>query len=294
MKRFRAPAIFAVVLVLLVYAFVRLTAEPRTEKGLSAIDVGPDAKVRLSPDGARAAIVEGGAVSVATVTAGKIVMRRGGNIVDGAWMPDSRRVLVVEGPIPTGEIDTLALNGRTNGAAKLIPSIGFGNGEGVSVDSSGTRAAVIAVMRDEVTGVRHRDLAIVTLATGNVRVYPTPRDESTPLFVENDLVAVASQASKGPARLDLLDLGTGEVDAGRPIIDGPYARTFGGEVVVARRAAQGAYRLIAISPVNGKERTLHVTRPHRRVLAVDASATACVVRILDGGGTAHLKVEAFA
>jgi hypothetical protein len=292
-KRALPAIVGAVVFALLVFAFVRLTATPRPEHGLSTLDVGPDVKVRLSPSGARVALVEGGAISVATVGDGKVVMRRAGNIVDAAWMPDGRRALVVEGPIPTGEVSTIDVHGKVDGAATLNPSIGFGNGEGVSIDRGGTRAAVIAVTRDDVTGVSHRDLAVVELATGAVRVYPTARDESAPLFLERDLVAVASQGKKGPARLDLVDLTNGTVDAGRPIIAGPYARTFAGEAVVARRAAQGAYRLIAISPVNGRERTLHVTRPHRHVLAVDASVTGCVVRVLGEGGVAHLAIETF-
>jgi hypothetical protein len=297
----RAVAVLLVVLVLFALGFAKLTSDngpragtPRLGKGLAALDIGTATKVRLSPDGGRILVVEDGTVTVVGLNDAKIVMRTGSNIVDAAWMPDGKRVFVLEGPIPTGQVATLDMAGHLDGVAKLKAPLGFGNGDGVAVDDRGTRAAVITVTRDAIGGAAHTDLATIDLQSGAVRVYATPRNEARPLFVDDDLVAVASQGETGPARLDLVDLTTGEVDAGRPVIAGPYGLTFGEEVIVARRAAQGAYRLIAVGTDDSAERTLHVTKPHRQVVAVNAQATRCLVRVVDPGGSAHLEIEAFA
>ena len=300
MRFLRAVAVLLVVLAAFVFGFAKLTsddaphvANPRLGKGITGLDLGSATKVRWSPDGAHLAVVEGGSVTVVGLNDAKVVARAGTNVVDAAWMPDGTRVLVVEGPIPTGQVATIDLHGKLDGAATLDPSIGFGDGNGIAVDERGTRAAAIAVTRDAIGGATHTDLATIELQTGKVRVYATARNEASPLFVDDDRVAVASEGTHGPARLDLVDLATGKVAAGRPIIDGPYARTFGGEVVVARRAAQGAYRLIAVNADTGHERTLHVTKPHRHVVAVNAQVTRCLVRVVDPGGSAHLDTETF-
>jgi hypothetical protein len=301
MRFLRATAVAVVVLVLFAWGFAKLTdnddttATPRLGTGLSGLSVTTAAKVRMSPDGARLAVVEGGQVVVVGVNDAKIVMRAGTNVVDAAWMPDGKRVLAVEGPIPTGQVTTLDMKGEIDGVQKINPSISFGDGTGVAVDSRGTQAAVIAVTRDAIGGEVHTDLAVIQLQSGAVRVYPTPaRDESSPVFIDDDFVAVASQGATGSARLDFVDLGTGAVDAGRPITAGPFVRTVGEEVVVARRAAQGATRLLAVSADGGDERELHVTKPHRKVVAVDLQVTRCLVRVVDPGGTAHLALEPFA
>lgn len=302
MRFVRAVVVAVAVAVLFAWGFAELTdndattvATPRLGRGLTGLSITTSTKVRLSPDGARLAIVEAGRVNVVGLHDAKIVTRAGRNVVDATWMPDSKRVLFTEGPIPTGQVTVIDLNGAVNGVAKLKPSIGFGSGEGIAVDSRGARAAVISVTRDAIGGRAHRDLAVIELQTGAVRVYPTPeRDEASPLFVDDDLVAVASVGTSGPARLDLVDVATGQVRAGRPITDGPYVRTISSEVVVARRASQGATRLLAVDSETGDERELHVTKPHRRVVAVDIQLTRAIVRVPDAGGESHLAIEPFA
>jgi len=294
--------VVVVVLVAFAYGFAKLTdndgevvATRKLGRGIAGLNITTATKVRMSPDGSQLAIVEGGQVIIVGLDDASIVSRTGTNVVDAAWMPDGDRVLVTEGPIPTGRVTTLKLDGSVHGVAKLAPSISFGDGNGVAVDSLGTHAAVIATTREAIGGAVHSDLAIVELQSGNVRVLPTPnRDEFHPLFVDDELVAVASIGAKGPARLDLVDLATGEVDAGRAITDGPFVRTVGEEVVVARRAAQGATRLVAVSVETGAERELHVTKPHRKVVPVDLQVNRCLVRVVDPGGGAHLAIEPFA
>jgi hypothetical protein len=291
-----------VVLALFAWGFATLTdndgetvASPRLGTGLTGLSIATSTKVRMSPDSTRVLVVEAGQVVVVGIDDAEIVARAGRNIVDAAWMPDGERVLVVEGPIPTGQILTLDMNGEVDGVAQLAPSISFGDGNGIAVDSRGTKAAVIATTREAVGGRVHSDLATVELQTGKVRVYSTPdRNEFNPLFVDDDFVAVASEGERGAARLAFVDLGTAGVTAGRPIIGGPFVRTVGGEVVVARRASHGATRLLAVDAQTGDEREVHVTKPHRRVVAVDRQVTRCLVRVVDPGGTAHLDLEPFA
>jgi hypothetical protein len=301
MRFLRAVVVALVVLVAFVWGFAKITdndittAAPRLGKGLTGLRLTTAAKVRLSPDGSRLAVVEAGSVVVLGLNSATVETRVGSNVVDATWMSDSKRVLFTEGPIPTGQVTVIDLTGAVNGVATLKPSIGFGDGAGIAVDQRGTRAAVISVTRDAIGGREHRDLAVIELQTGAVRVYPTPtRDESSPLFVDEDLIAVASEGDSGPARLDLVEVATGAVHPGRPISDGPYVRTISSEVVVARRASQGATRLLAVDSETGDERELHVTKPHRKVVAVDIQLTRAIVRVPDPGGESHLAIEPFA
>lgn len=295
MRFLRAVVVMLVVLLAFVYGFAKLTSDdgprvatPRLDKGITALDIGTASKLRWSPDGRRLALVEDGTVTVVGIDDAKIVTRAGHNVVDATWMPDSKRVLVVEGPIPTGQIATLDMQGRLDGVATLAPSIAFGDGFGLAVDARGTRAAAIAVTRDAIGGATHSDLAVIELQTGKVHVYATPRNETTPVFVDDDLVAVASAG-----RLDRFDLTTGAAGAGPALSGGPFARTFGEEIVVARRAPKGATTLVAVDADTGDARTLHVTKPHRQVVAVNREVTRCLVRVPDPGGAAHLEIEAF-
>jgi hypothetical protein len=303
MRLVRNAAVTLVVLAVLALLFGRIAdndsdapARPVLGQGLTALSITTATKVRISPDGSRLAVAEAGQVAIVGINDGKIVMRAGRNVVDVAWMPgEPSRVLVVEGPIPTGLITTLDMTGAVDGVQRLNPPISFGDGNGLAADSRGTQAAVIATTRDAIGGKLHTDLAIVQLQTGAVRIYATPdRNEARPLFVDDDYVAVASQGDTGPARLDFVELSTGEVVPGQPITGGPFVRTVGGEVVVARRASQGATRLLAVDALTGDERDLHVTEPHRRVVAVDLQVTKCLVRVIDPGGGAHLALEGFA
>lgn len=302
MRLLRAVVVSVVVLVLFAWGFASLTdddrsarGDPRLGAGLAGLGVSATTKVRISPDGGRVLVVEAGQVVVVGVDNADVVMRAGRSVVDAAWMPDGERVLVVEGPIPTGQILTLDMNGEVDGVASLSPSVGFGDGHGLAVDSRGVRAAVIVTTRDAIGGRAHTDLAVVELQTGRVRSYPTAeRQELRPVFVDDDFVAVASYGESGTERLDFVDLGTGTVSPGEGITGGPFVRTVGGEVVVARQDGGGGTRLVAVDALGGAERSLYVARPGRRVVAVDAQVTRCLVRIVDEDGAARLAFEPFA
>lgn len=301
MRFVRALAVSVVVLVLFAWGFAALTDDDSTAgqehfaDGLAGLRLSTTTKIALSPDGGRLLAVQDGQVQVVRLGDASTVMRAGRNVVDAAWMPDGERVLTLEGPIPTGQVVTLDMNGEVDGVATLSPSVGFGDGSGVDVDSRGVRAAAITTTRDAIGGRTRTDLAVVELQTGTVRVYATPdRDEHRPLFVDDDYVAVVSQAATGPPRLDFVDLTTGAVRAGGPVSAGPFARTLAGEVVVARGGAGGVTRLVAVDAVDGAARRLHETGPGRRVVAVDAQITRCIVRVGGADGVARLVIEPFA
>lgn len=302
MRMLRAVVVAVVLLIAFAYGFARITDDDRPVrtrrelgKGLAALTISTSNKIRLSPDGERLAIVEAGAVTVVGVDDAKVVTRAGTNVVDAAWMPDGERVLVVEGPIPTGQLTVIDMEGTVSGVAQLSPSVSFGTGLGLAVDSRGTQAAVITVTREPIGGRQHSDLAVVGLQTGKVRVYATPeRDETQPMFVDDELVAVSSVAETGGARLDLVDVASGQVQAGPELDSGPFVRTFRDEVVVGRRAPGGADELVAVDTQTLDTRRLHVTERRRRVVAIDLQVTRAVVRVSDPGGEAHLEIEAFA
>lgn len=172
----------------------------------AALAVGPN-RGQFSPDGRQVAVLDRASVALATHGALKSFTPSGGRIVDFAWMPDSASVLVEEGPVPTGQVSVLRLDGTVKGTARLNPSIGFGSGHGMSVDSRGARAAVIAVDRDPIGGRERTDLAVIELATGAVTRFATAdEDERTPFFVDDDTVAVFASAAGGRGSVVLVDL----------------------------------------------------------------------------------------
>src|SRR5262249_34197861 len=159
----------------------------------------------------------------------------------------------------TGQVSVIDLRGRVVGTARLAPSIAFGNGDGVALNDDGTTAAVIAVTRDAIGGAEHHDLATIDLANGAVRVYETPElDESSPVFVDDGTVALFADG-----HLRFVDLTTGTTRDAGVIYDGPFTRTNEGEVVVGRRAANGAVRLLGVDR-HGDSRQIAVLKPHRK------------------------------
>lgn len=159
-----------------------------------ALPVGPS-EGSFSPDGRRVAVLDN--ASVALASRGKLRRVTASNrIVDFAWMPNSDSVLVAEGPIPTGQVSVVTLDGKVKGTARLNPSIGFGTGYGMSVDATGTSAAVIAVDRDPIGGRERTDLAIINLTTGAVKRFATPeQDEQGPVFVDDDTIALSANGN---------------------------------------------------------------------------------------------------
>jgi hypothetical protein len=200
--------------------------------------------VAWSPDGLRIAAASNGVLHVFRVADGREVLTTGRSIVAFAWMPDAKRILVAEGPIPTGEVATVDLNGRVTGVAHLSPSIDFDAGYGLSVNSDGTQAVAVAVHSDDLGGHVATDLATIELATGAVHVAPTPDvDERSPVYVDDETVAYLV----GDAAF-ARDLATGE---GRRL--GPARRLLGIAPEGAVVALRGCCTVTRLDPSTGDE-----------------------------------------
>ena len=300
MRVLRAALVLIVVMIAAVWAYAQLTSDDTTSQtfgdGLRTFPTSASTKVRLSPDATRLAFVQDGALSIVRIRDGAILTRAGKNVVDAAWMPDGSRVLIDEGPIPTGQVAVINSSGRVAGVANLKPSIAFGNGAGLAVNDDGTRAAAIAVSRDAIGGQAHNDLAIIDLQSGAVRIYSTPdQDEDTPVFVDDETVAVSSTgASVGASptpRLHVVTIATGKVDDRGAIEGGPFVTTPAAEVVVSRAAIADSRRLVALDLTTGTERVLADLAPNRQPLAVDSRTTRMVVRVSEDGGDGRITVD---
>lgn len=296
MKRARDGLIGFVILALLVVAVARLLSSnapvPRDRPmALGDIEVPASGVIRWSPDATKLALVVSGELVIVGVAEGRELARRGTNVADVAWMPDGGRVVLVEGPIATGQIAAVATTGRVAGTTTLRPSIPFGLGRGLGIDGTGTDAAAIATRREAIGGATRHDLALVNLQTGATKVFVTDdREESNPMFVDEEIVVYAS-ATTNELRLQALDVTTEEVQNLGVIHDGPFGVLATGEVVVGHRAAQGAYRLDAVD-LAGESRVLGVVRAGRRVVAIDRFGTRVLVRKLGADAGRRLAIEA--
>ncbi|MBA2608966.1 MAG: hypothetical protein H0U92_08520 [Actinobacteria bacterium] len=292
MRTLRAAVVLLAVLLLVAYAFAKLTSEdepigstPGFGSGLSAVAVSTSTKIRLSPDASRVALVENGVVTVVRSRDGRRVMSAGSNVVDVAWMPDGGRVVIVEGPIPTGEIDAIDMTGTVVGVAKLTQSVEFGNGLGLAVNSRGTQAAVIAVTRDAVGGARHTDVALVDLQSGKTRVFATPVEEENPIFLDDQTIGFLADAAfyTRPAGLGPATK-AGDGFSGGPYVVGPD----GAAVLESGGAAHG---LVALNATTSERRALRALPDDHRVVDVDTRLTRALVRITDRDATVHLSFD---
>lgn len=292
----RRIAVGAIVLALVVIGLVRLVGsngdpEPTGPATLESLEVPGSGVIRWSPDATKLAVLVDGELVVVRVRDAEVLGRSGRRVVDAAWMPDGTRVLLVEGPIPTGEIAAVSASGQVRGVTKLQPTIPFASGRGLAVNSTGTQAAAITVRTDAIGGGKHFDVAVVDVQRGGTRVYRTDaREESNPVFVDDSTVAYAAELPGGQVRLHTIDLVSGRVRAHGQIHDGPYAALASGEVVVAHRAAQGAVRLDAVDLAGGT-RVLGVLPAHTRPVAVDRFATHALVRRFGGLQGTRLAIE---
>lgn len=267
-----------------------------------ALAEGPS-RGSFSVDGRSVAVLDRGAVALAQKGALKPVSPAGGRVVDFAWMPDSASLLVAEGPIPTGQVSVIDLTGKVIGTARLSPSIGFGSGYGMSVDSRGVKAAVITVERDAIGGSESRDLAIIDLTTGKVTRFATPDlDERQPVFVDDETVAVLETGGPDPAegrRVVALDLASGTrapLDTRSPL--NVLGATDAGEVVVSERTSADRERVVAVKAAAPKRTTLAALATAQRAVAADPQArrllvaTDAEVPSASGGSTTVVQLRA--
>lgn len=233
----------------------------------------------FSPDGRRVAVLDDTAVAQAEGGKLRPITPPAGRVVDFAWMPDSASVLVAEGPIPTGQVSVVDLAGKVKGTARLDPSIGFGSGYGMSVDSRGARAAVIAVERDAIGGRERTDLAVIDLTTGAVSVLATPElNERQPVFVDDETIVFLEGDESNAERVMLVDIAS-QKRVPLPGTRNPVALlgvTDDGRVVVGVPRGDAA-AVVAVETDGSARADLVVLEPGQRPVAVDPQARRLLV-----------------
>ncbi len=171
-------------------------------------ELSPGTKRALfSPDGTALAVVTSEGIGIARRGAVDLVTESDTQAVDAAWMPDSKSLIVGEGPALVDRLTVLSLDGEVKGVARLDTPFSLGSGDGLTVDSRGVRAVAVSETRDAIGGLRHLDLVLVDLTTGHVTTLTqTPDDESWPVFVSDATVVFARSRPGAPAGVIELDL----------------------------------------------------------------------------------------
>lgn len=199
---------------LAVTALVFLVVRPRPDApvaGLRAVGRDPfgggaqldvaASRAVLDPAGGRLAVITGDGLAVAEAGRLRRVTAPGSRVVDAAWFPNGTTLLVAEGPVPTGGLAVVDVDGRVRGTVPLAPSLGFGAGYGMAVLPGGKRAVVTAVERP-VLQPEQRHLALVDLETGATSALTDPGgpDESGPVPLDDGRIAFTERgAGRGDA-----------------------------------------------------------------------------------------------
>lgn len=203
----------------------------------------------FSPSGRMVLVRTGAGIGIATGRDGsqgqgagaaegpvELVTPPGSRAVDAAWFPGETAILVAEGPISTGQLAVVELDGTVRGAIPISPSFAVGSGHGMAVSPDGRHAVVTATEREPVGGRRHLHLVYVDLERGEVTELTSAdgSDESGPVYLSEGriLFTETSADDLAPSRAMVLDLDSGEVEAVSPA--GADARAVG---VVSGRPA---------------------------------------------------------
>lgn len=270
------------------YAVVVTRPDPKPRvPAVAASAFGPGGVIRTastkaaySPDGSHIAVLTADGVGLAVGGQVKPLSRSGAQIVDFAWMPDSKRVLVMEGPASTGFAVVLDLEGEIVAAEELTPPFAVGSGFGIDVDPTSRRAVTVAVIRGPLGGGDRRDLVVADLQTGATRtIADEVALESKPAFIAGDDV-VLTERRDGTSGVVLVNLGTGGRTALSPA--GEQAAVVnvidrGAAVAYVTRDRGGRLSLWR-APVDGGARTL-LDRfdAGQAVVAVDPSGRRALV-----------------
>ncbi len=222
-----------------------------------------------SDTGGRLAVVRDDGLALAVNGEFQPVTARGSNVVDAAWFRNGATLLVAEGPVPTGALAVVDIDGKVRGTIPLEPSVGFGSGHGMTVAPGGRHAVVTAVDRP-VLDQEQRRLVVVDLETGATRDLTAPGgpDEFRPFYLDKERVAFTQMTAAGNPSALIADVTTGEVEevaAGSSV-----AGTIDDEVVLL----DGRGRLVrAASP----ERILATVPRGAALSAIDPSGGSAIV-----------------
>lgn len=189
----------------------------------------------LSPDGSQLAVLSPDGLGLAVGNRIRPITDDGSRVVDVAWFPNGSTVLVAEGPVPTGLLAVVDIDGTVRGSIPLAPSVGFGDGHGMVVAPGGRRAVVTAVDRPALAAEQRR-LVHVDLETGATRDLTPPGgpDETRPFFLDAERIAFVetTPGDGGGVRTVVIALADGSVldvatgvrvvgvtDGGQPVLE---------------------------------------------------------------------------
>jgi hypothetical protein len=230
-----------VAVVLLLSAVVAVVTTRRSSP--SAVAVGSDAfsadglavpgavSAQWSPDGNRLAVLRGGgAFGVSEAGRFRPLVPAEATISAFAWYDDGR-LLLQEGPVSTGQLAAIDLQGESKGVVKLVPDVQPGTGMAVSRD----RRTVIltGVVEGATPGSQPTvDLYAVAVPDGTTRRLTENADaESRPAFLDDRHVAFTNRRD-GAEQVQILDLDDGtRVSVSTPTARAAVIGVAGGDVV---------------------------------------------------------------
>lgn len=221
MKRLLGATVVAVLVLGIVYFFVSREEStgveglaPAGDQPFGSGDTLDGARRGIFSDtGGRLAVVRDDGLALAQRGQFVPVTARGSNVVDAAWFRNGATLLVAEGPVPTGALAVVDIDGKIRGSIPLTPSVGFGAGHGMTVAPGGRQAVVTAVDRP-VLDQEQRRLVVVDLETGATRDLTAPGgpDELRPFYLDKERVAFTESSADGTPRALIVDVATGEVE----------------------------------------------------------------------------------
>lgn len=155
---------------------------------------------RFSPDGTRLAVLRGGgAFGLSEGGRFRAIVPAETVVSSFAWY-DGGRLLLQEGPVATGQLVALDLQGNGKGVVKLDPDVPPGAGMAVSPDR---HTVVVASVSDD-----RVDLHAVRVPEGTTRrLTDDPDAESQPVFLDDHRIAFTARVG-GSERVIVLDLDT--------------------------------------------------------------------------------------
>lgn len=293
MKRLLGGAAVAAVVLAVVFLFVSRDDVDRVQ-GLAPAGERPfgsgdtlDGAVRgiYSDDGTKLAVISGDGLGLAERGEIRPVTASGSKVVDVAWFRNGATLLVAEGPIPTGGLVVVDLDGTVRGTVPLEPSVGFGSGHGMSVAPGGRSAVVTAVDRPAL-GREERRLVAVDLETGATRDLTAAGgpDEYRPFHLDGNRVAFTEQTGDAARRALVIDFTTGEVEevaAGAAVVG----------VIDDDIVLQDTRRRLVLASAH--DRVLATVPPRTALTGVrptgGEAVVATTVEATDGGRTGRLR-----